>query len=274
MRRFAGETLRSRARRCWPQVLLLAALTVCLWAPRHSTAKPGASPIAAYGTPDLALAAFVPALDVVPASNGTDLYLSVAGAANANGTLFANVAIGPGGDKGSYTMTYSPTTQLHVVTVAGFNANVGTTGTIDITTTNGLATPLVSYNRARIQPMDTNTIFSTDGRLELTPVSPDTFSVVTYVAIVPDFAPRAPAPPGHRLVGQTYRVRASGNSPTSARPMFLDISFSEADLAGADPHTLGLFGWDDTNGQWQDLGGQRSSPRPGGPGTRSLGFWR
>jgi hypothetical protein len=98
--------------------------------------------------------------------------------------------------------------------------------------------------------------------LRLTPVNPDTFDALTYLAIVPSFAPRAPAPPGHRFVGSTYSVRASGGITETARPMFLDLHFTEADLAGADPHTLALFAWDEAGGEWKPLGGQLDY-RPG-----------
>jgi hypothetical protein len=197
-----------------------------------------------------------PFLNIVPASKGTDLFISAGGVGQLGGNVFANINTGPSGHKDSWTMTYSDTAEVYVTTVTGFDPNVGASGTLDITTTGGLATPTVGFARARVMPATTPTLVSTDGRLRLAAVSPDTFESLTYIAIVPSFAPRAAAPSGHRFVGSTYSVRASGNLLASRRPMFLEISLDDAALAGADRHTLALFAWDEGAGRWDNLGGQ------------------
>lgn len=203
--------------------------------------------------------ALAPFLNVVPGSDGRELFISASGVGALGGTVFANIDIGPTGDKHSWTMTYSDTTQTYLATAAGFTAEQGQAGTISITTTLGLDTGAVGFYRAYVPPAAASVTFitSTDGRLRLM-VSPDTFAVTTYVAVVPSFAPPAPAPAGYRFAGSVYSVRASGAQPDAAKPMILELGYDEAALAGADPHTLTIVAWnaDPDRPHWVPLGGR------------------
>jgi hypothetical protein len=152
-------------------------------------------------------------------------------------------------------MTYSSTVQAYVTIVDGFDPQVGASGPINITTTLGLNTGTVDFNRAYVPASTPGTISSIDGYLQLTLVNTDTFPSEAYVLIVPSFAPPGPPPPGHSLVGSAYSVRASGAIVIADKPMSLHLSYNSASLAGADPHTLAIFAWDAANKQWNNLGG-------------------
>jgi hypothetical protein len=202
---------------------------------------------------------FAPFLDIVPSSNGNDVFISAGGVGELDGTLFASVGIGPGGRKGSYTMTYSDTLDVYVATATGFDVGIGASGSIGITSTLGLESETVSFQRAYV-PYDPgvllNEVVSADGRLRLKWTNADTIPFDTYIAIAPSFAPPGPAPQGHRIVGSTYSVRAADALVTSDKPMLLSIGFDDLVLEGADPHTLALFAWDAFTQRWDNLGGE------------------
>src|SRR4051794_24150057 len=52
-------------------------------------------------------ATLAPFLDIVPSSDGTEVYVSASGFRAVGAQVFANLEIGPGHDKGSYTMAFS-----------------------------------------------------------------------------------------------------------------------------------------------------------------------
>jgi hypothetical protein len=201
---------------------------------------------------------FTPFLDIVPSQDGTELFISAGGVGELGGTVFANIGIGPGHDKGGYTMTYSGTIQSYITTAPGFTPEVDTYGPLSITTTLGLNTGEVEFNRAYVPASTTETINSIDGSLQLALVSTDTFPSEAYVVVVPSYAPPGPPPLGHRLVGCAYSVRASGARLVADRPMDLRLFYNETTLAGADRHTLAIFVWDVFNKHWDNLGGRLS----------------
>ncbi|MFQ5872675.1 MAG: hypothetical protein ACE5JL_02590 [Dehalococcoidia bacterium] len=199
---------------------------------------------------------FAPFLDIVPSSEGTELFISAGGVGELGGTIFANVGIGPGGDKRSYTMIYSDTVQAYVATAIGFTPRTSTFGSLNITTTLGLDTGLVDFNRAYVPASTTQTIRSVDGNLELSVVTADTITFDRYVVVVPSYGPHGSPPPGHRFVGSIYSVRASGAQPLTDKPMNLQLAYNTTTLVGADPHTLAIFAWDANGKRWDRLGGQ------------------
>jgi hypothetical protein len=201
-------------------------------------------------------ASFAPSLHIVPSQDGTELFISAGGVGELGGTVFANVGIGPGADKDSWTMTYSDTVQAYVAMATGFTPGVSTSGPINITTTLGLDTGTVDFNRAYVPASTTQALRSVDGNLELTLVTTDTVTFDTYVAIVPSFAPPGPAPLGHRFIGSTYSARAASALLVTDRPMSLRLAYNATTLAGADPHTLAIFAWDAANKRWDQLGGR------------------
>ena len=270
----ADVRLKNHTRQRWLAAVLLASLILLTGFPGHSTAKLESTPVApqgvsnnAVGGPALAgesplkrgvhhpASAFAPFLNIVPSQDGTELYVSASTIGELGGTAFVNVGIGPGHHKDSWTMTYSNTVQAYVATATGFTPNTGASGPINITTTLGLDTGAVDFNRAYVPASTIQMIRSIDGNLELALVSTDTVTFDTYVAIVPSYAPPGPAPLGYRFVGSSYSVRAAGALVVTDKPMSLRMYYNETTLAGADPHTLAIFAWDAFNERWDDLGG-------------------
>lgn len=238
----------------WLVAVLLVSITLLLaWTPDHSTAKLKPAPVAT--TEVITTSSFAPFLNIVPSQDGTELYINASGVGELGGMVFINVGIGPGHHKDSWTMTYSNTVQAYVATATGFTPNTGASGPINITTTLGLDTGAVDFNRAYVPASTIQMIGSIDGNLELTLVSTDTIPFDTYIAAVPSYAPPGPADLGHRFVGSSYSVRAAGALVVTDKPMSLRMYYNETTLAGADPHTLAIFAWDAFEERWDGLGG-------------------
>ncbi len=172
--------------------------------------------------------------------------------------MFANLAVGPSGNKGSYTMLYSDTAQIYFTTATGFTPLGNEEAPLSITTTLGLDTGITQLERAYVPARTIQAINSVDSNLQLSVVTTDTLTFDTYVAVVPSFAPPGPAPAGHRLVGGVYSARASGALTESDKPMVLRLAYDQASLAGADPRALAIFAWvaAPENPHWERRGGQ------------------
>jgi hypothetical protein len=249
----------------------LLACVVGLAMPLHSIAKPAGMPTGAshvvaqrqvvngpLASPTAANTPLTPFLDIVPDSNGHDVFISAGGVGQLGGTVFANLAVGPSGNKGSYTMTYSNTGQAYFTTAIGF-APAGTEeAELSITTTLGLNTGITNLRRAYVPARSTKEIRSVDGNLQVSVVTTDTLTSETYIAVVPSFAPPGPAPAGHLFIGSVYSARASGALAKAGKPMVLHLTYDPASLADADPRTLAIFAWvaDPNNKHWERLGGQ------------------
>lgn len=203
-----------------------------------------------------------PFLDIVPLHDGTGLFIKARSSDELEGTVFANIGIGPGHNKGSYTMPYSETHQAYVTTAPGFSPGKLASGPINITTTLGLDSGAAEFSRAYIpSPPITETISIFVEDLELSLVSTDTLDTEAYIVAVRSYAPPGPPPRGHRLVGSAYSVRASGALTATNRPMSLHLYYDPTTLAGADPHTLAIFAWDAYHERWNNLGGTLFSAR-------------
>lgn len=236
---------------------LESAPVVRLAAPSWSSAEMPAERISFANRQELLShsASLAPYLNVVPSQDGTALYISVGGVGTLDGTVFANVGVGPGHHKGGYTMTYSDTVQSYVTTATGFTPNSGASGPVSITTTLGLDSGAVNFNRAFIPASTAQTVSSIDGNLQLSLVNPKTIDYDTYIAVVPSYGLPGPLPAGHRLVSSAFSIRAAGALLVTPEPMSLRLYYDDAALAGADPHTLAIFAWDAFHKRWDDLGG-------------------
>jgi len=258
----ADACLKDRRKwRCLAAVLLasLSLFLALAGATGYSTTKLESTPVEQRSdlhTPVAPTAAFAPFLDIIPSQDGTALFISAGRTGELPGTVFANIGIGPGHDKDSYTMVYSGTAQAYVTTATGFTPGMDDYAPMNITTTSGLDTGMVEFSRDYVQAATPRSIFARDGNLKLRLVSTDTITFDTYVAVVPSYAPPGPAPLGHRFVGSTYSVRAAGALVTTDKPMSLRLAYNATTLAGADPHTLAIFAWDAFNKRWDDLGGR------------------
>jgi hypothetical protein len=261
-----------RIKRHWLATILLATILFLTGAAWYSTTKFETMPVKASiplsenpaiskspiagveknenQTPIVTNSSFAPFLDVVPSSDGTALFIN-AGTDEVGGTVFANVSIGGGHDKG-WTMVYSDSVDAYLTTATGFTPGTGQDGSMSITTTLGLDTGITDFNRVYVPAPSTiivpHDIFVEDLKLSL--VSTGTLSSAAYIAAVRSYAPPGPAPLGHQFVGSAYSIRASGALLTSNKSMSLSISFNETSLAGVDPHTLAIFTWDAFHKQW------------------------
>jgi hypothetical protein len=204
-------------------------------------------------------ATFTPTLTLVPSEDGTSLYIDAGGVRPFGDTLFVNLGIGPGHNKGSWTMSFSETVDLYVTTAAGFTPGINTSSELHITTTLGLATAPVEFSRAFVHHDTPTQITSPNGALALSLITAGTLPADTYIAIVPSYAAPAPPPPGYQMVGETYSVRAPGSLPTADLPMSLRMTVSPQLLGALDPQTLVIAVWNGQpgkNGSWEILGGE------------------
>lgn len=201
-------------------------------------------------------AALSPHLNVVPTSDG-ELWIHAQGTGPLAGEVYANTEIGPGHHKGGWTMTYSDTLRgyVNVETVVGLTAAQDDFGSVSITTTHGLDSGPVHFERYYVPLSEPRALLWPDGALELEIQSGDTFTTDTYLAVAPSWGLPHPVPPGHRLASPVYSVRASGALQEANRPLLLRLYADEDRLNGADPHTLAVFGWDSGKEQWSNLGG-------------------
>jgi hypothetical protein len=261
-------SLRRRTRRFRLTAILLAVVILLIGTAWHSTAKlkhtPADAPPAAstdrhgdYGPqiPGASTPTFAPFLDIVPGSDGTDLYISARGTGELGGTVFANVGIGPGHDKGGWTMIFSDTLESYVATVSGLDPGDIPDGKVSITTTLGLNTGDADFARAFVPASFVDSMVSGDNRLTLSWLSSDTFPSDTYVVIASSYGPPGPEPLGCRIIANSiYSIRASGALTSTNRPVILRLSYTDIPIS-VDPHTLAIFAWDAFNKRWDRLEG-------------------
>jgi hypothetical protein len=127
--------------------ILLAGFILLIGAAGYSTAEPESVPADTYPPsghrplpshdPFAQSTTFAPFLNMVPSEDGTELFISAGGVGELGGTVFANIDLGPGHDKGGWTMTYSDTVRSYVTSATGFTPNTSMSGAINITTTIG-----------------------------------------------------------------------------------------------------------------------------------------
>jgi hypothetical protein len=276
MARLIGDSLKAslkeRTRRSKLALILLAGVVLLIGTAWHSAAKlrpmPADAPPAAYISrrgdnraeiQGASASTFAPFLDIVPSSDGTDLYISAQGTGKLGGTVFANVGIGPGHDKGGWTMSFSDTLESYVTTVSGLDPADIPEGTVSITTTLGLNTGDTDFARSFAPASSAGSMFTADGGLTLSWLNSDTFPSDTYVAIASSYGPPGPAPAGCRIIAsRIYSIRASGALTSTNRPVILEFDYAQI-FTLADPHTLAIFAWDAFNKHWDKLEGTLST---------------
>jgi len=212
------------------------------------------------GPPAPTAGALAPFLYVVPERDGRSVLVYASGDAGlSDGTLWTNLDIGPGANKGSYTMSLSTAQQAYLVAAPNFTPGLSQNATLNLTTTTGLDTGLVTFRREHVPALAQTAIPSEDGLFTLDLINAGTFISDTYIVVVPSFAPPAVPPPGHRILGSVYTIRAPDDVVQSDKPMLVEMRYDPASLAGADPHSLGIFAWSAQNGQWERQAGQLST---------------
>lgn len=223
----------------------LALLTLLVAVTRYATAETGP-----------AQAALRPSLIVVPADDGQSVFVQAGGVGQLGGQVFTNLQIGPSGNKGSYTMTYSGTVESYVSTIPGFAASQTESATLSITTTAGLDSGDLVFTRALVPRGQLGDLLTTeDGALSLSAIYTDTFFADTYLAAAPSYAPPGPPPAGLRLASRAYSLRASGALALADRPMSLRLGYSPDALSAAERAALAIYAWDPFRRRWDAVGG-------------------
>lgn len=236
----AGRQARSRL-----SAAALALLVLFLAAPWYATAETGQTQTAP---------ALRPALIVVPSEDGQSVLVQAGGVGQLGGQVFTNLQIGPSGNKGSYTMTYSDTVESYVASVPGFAATQTESASLSITTTAGLDSGDLVFTRALVrQGQPGESVTTADGGLTLTVIASDTFGGDIYLAAAPSYAPPGPLPAGLRLASRTYSLRASGAVAVADRPMSLRLTYSPAVLTATEQEALAIYAWDPFARHWDVL---------------------
>lgn len=228
--------------------LVLLALAVAL--PHYATAERGG----AQASAGPAQAPLMPALDIIPSDDGLSVFVVARVAGDTGGGVYTTMRIGPTGHKGSYAMPRLPAVDTYAVNVPGFAASQHLTGTIAISTSVGLGSGELEFERGYV-PADTPAVVVRAGSLELTLANANSLGGAAYLVAAPSFAPPGPPPAGRRIVGRAYGLRASGALVQSEKPMNMRIYYTPAELAGADPQSLAIYAWDQAAQSWQPLGG-------------------
>jgi hypothetical protein len=141
-------------------------------------------------------------------------------------------------------MTYNETVESYGTFVPGFDPGNDIAGTVSLSTTQGIATQTVWFDRLHIDTKSESSFVSNDGLLRMSWISPGTLPTDTYIAITPGMAPPGPIPAGHQAVGNVYTVRASGSLVTANGPLLLEMAYDPTILGSIDPRTLDIAFWD------------------------------
>lgn len=195
-----------------------------------------------------------PALIVVPAEDGQSILIQAGGVGQLGGQVFANLSVGPTGNKGSYTMTYSDTVASYVTSVPGFAPTVIAESGLSITTTQGLDSGVLVFTRALMAQVG-DMLTTNDGGLTVALINPGSFSAPTYLAAAPSYAPPGPPPAGRRLAGRAYSLRASGALAVADQPLALRLTYDAVTLTEAEIAALAIYAWDPVAGRWDVVPG-------------------
>ncbi len=84
----------------------------------------------------------------------------------------------------------------------------------------------------------------------------------SYLILMNTVAPPGDIPPGHRLLGQPYAIRASGAVTQSLTPLLLQIDYDPGLLDGASSHTIGMYWWNEGAGRWQMIDSEPFGDQP------------
>jgi hypothetical protein len=224
-----------------------AALALLVATPAPAARSAPAAPAAATGGTTF--------VNVVPAIDGSSLFVEAgAGQRLLSDTLYTSVKIGPGGNKRSYTMAYSETNRLYYASVVGLRSRTNEEGSVEITSTLGLNSGALNFQRVFV-PQGTDVSARTDdARFEVRIVDRQALPTDTYLALTPSAVPPGAPPPGHRIIGAVYSARVPEPQPPIGAPFFIiNMSYAGLDLGGAPLRSLGIFAWDASRRSWEPL---------------------
>lgn len=193
-----------------------------------------------------------PFLNIVPSADGSEVVISTPDNEHLPGLVFANV-IGPTGDKKSWTMPYSKTVQSHIVSVPAFSPTKTEKGSVNITSTAGLNSANIQFNRAYVKAELGASTESVDSRIKLELINPNTLNTNTYMVVTTNRTQPGPLLPTNlAMLGFSYSIRAAGQLSQTSQPMILTFLYGEV-LQGADPRTLNIYHWEPSETRWRPL---------------------
>ncbi|MCB0210064.1 MAG: VCBS repeat-containing protein [Anaerolineae bacterium] len=198
----------------------------------------------------------VPYLSMTPQSDGTSLYLEVAGLNQASLPLNASVVPAKGGGPPQSTvLAYSSAEDAYVGTTSLEGVGLGT-GRAQVTgnglTQGGLTT---DYNLQYVEVLTDSTLYSEDGNfaLELAPHSlPD--DADQYATVLPTGYVPGPLPAGKAVIGSAYEVRLSGAVNVFEKEGEVRLHYHPEVMGEFED--IAIYIWDPVQEQWQLLGGE------------------
>lgn len=203
-------------------------------------------------TPHAATVNNIPFVHVEPDSKGEAVIISLDSDQALPGVLYANLGIGPTGDKHSWTLPYSDTKKSHIQTIPFAASN--TIGSVNITSTVGLKTDDIQFKRAFVKAQAGSKAESVDTALTLELNNADTLTNDTYMVVTTNRGQPGPLNPETlTLLGPSYSIRPAGQILTTPKPMTLVYRYS-AVVGNADPRTMDIYHWE--NNQWEPLGAE------------------
>lgn len=244
-----------------PGIGLVVLLTVALAATAGIPAARDAA-----GASSVPAATFQPFVDIIPDESGNELVINARSAA-VGGTVYTNLLyqVGPTSHKGGYTMNFDTADQLYVTIVGGIASTSYLTGTLNLTSTLGLATPLVEFQRDYVlasSPAGVEEIITADGLFRLRFLNPGALAASTYVVTAAGTTPPGPAPAGQHLIGNIYTARAPATITQANEPVLLSLCYDPLQLGSRNPAALQIAQWSPGAQQWSLLGGTLSAREP------------
>lgn len=180
--------------------------------------------------------------------------------AELNGDVSGGVSIG-GAPRTGFLMSYDKDEERYEGTagqilIPGARSQEGTVALTATEDGNGgtLETSISGFRRYWVPNVGAGPVVSIDNLLEMV-VGDNNLGVGVYVAVMANNVAPGSLPIGYQMLGSSYSVRAGGANPTSPHPMSLKMSYTETTLAGADPHSLIILGWDPVAEAWSALEG-------------------
>lgn len=194
-----------------------------------------------------------PFLNIVPNTDGTEIIFSTEGPQRLNGEVFAHTVgpheANPTGSMGSWTMPYSTTTQSHIKILPFLSNQSAHIGRVNITSTAGLDTDEVVYQRIFVPNQPPEPLDSVDTFFQVDLINPGTIGNIAAV-VATNVAQPGPIPHGHALIGNSYSVRVGGSIISTTLPMALQMSYAETLPSQVSPHTLDIFFWHPSQARW------------------------
>jgi hypothetical protein len=201
------------------------------------------------------LAGEAPYLSMTPQSDGTSLYLQVAGLAESALPLNAFVVPAEGGGSPQSTaLAYSPAEGAYVGATSLEGVGLGT-GRVQVSGGSLVVGFNSDYNLQRVLAEQTNGLYSEDGNFSLT-IPPHSLAggAGGYATVLPTGYVPGPLPEGKQVIGSAYEVRISGATVELTKTGLAAMRY-HPEVMGVYTNTA-IYYWSAGEGEWQVVGGE------------------